>query len=42
MDTSNFANDTMPFIYNKSIEDVFKYLEKNFEFALDRFRNNYM
>ena len=42
MDTSNFADDTMPFICNKNIEDVLKFLEKNFEFSLDRFRNNYI
>ena len=42
MDNSNFADDTMPFFCNKSTENVFKYLEENFEFALDWFRNNYM
>ena len=42
MDISNFAEDTMPLFCNKSTEHVFKYLEENFEFALDWFRNNYM
>ena len=38
----NFADDTTPYVCDKSIENVMKLLEENCEIALCWFENNYM
>ena len=38
----NFPDDTTPFICNKNLDFVLNELERNSNFAIDWFQNNYM